>query len=280
MRYNYSVIIPFRDKMDLLKKAVDSIPDREDVQIIIVDNSAISMKSYFCSNHYKSKIDYLRSNPEKGAGHARNKGIDYVEGRWILFLDADDFYSPNAFVYFDKYVNSSYDIVFFNVKGVDLLTGNFCNRASYISKRIVSGDEDMMRYRSAPPYCKMIRKTLIEEHNIRFQESRVSNDVRFSYLIGYYADKVRLDNSVAYYVTEAPEGASLTKQRTSENRFIRFQVAVDANVFLESIGRKDLRSRLIVAIVYAIKFHGFKECFKYLKYALHNRQNIFTGRSD
>ena len=102
--YNYSIIIPFRDKFDLLHIAVNSIPDREDMQIILIynGNNTFPMKEKpKCSN---ATITYLESSAIKGAGHARNVGLKEVKGRYILFLDADDYFTPGAFDYFDKYI--------------------------------------------------------------------------------------------------------------------------------------------------------------------------------
>lgn len=280
MNANFTIIIPFRDKMDLLEKAVSTIPDREDIQVVVIDNSVKSMEGQFHHSKKSLGLQYLTSDPTKGAGHARNVGLDHATGKWLLFLDADDYFTEDAFSFFDKYLDSAYDIIFFNVMGVKLATGEPSNRASYISKWIKNGDEGMMRYRCGTPYCKMIRRGLVVEHGIRFQESRVSNDVWFSCMVGHHAKDVKLDASVAYCVTEAPKNASLTKQKSRDNQYTRFQIAVDKNAFLQENGKSPLRARLVTAIFYALRDFGIKEASRYFQYARSKKQNVLTGRGD
>lgn len=221
---------------------------------------------------------YLTSEPKRGAGRARNVGLEHAVGKWLLFLDADDFFTSEAFGAFDKYKDSDNDIIFFNTKSVKLSTGEPCGRAKKNSDLVVNKELDMLRYRVAPPYCKMVRRSMVVEHKLQFEELRVSNDSKFSYMAGHYAQKVEADATIAYCVTEADKGGSLTKQKSNENQFLRYVVAVDRNVFLCSIGRKDLRAPLISYIGQAILNFGLCEGFRYFSYAFKKRQNIFCGR--
>ena len=59
----------------------------------------------------------------KGAGYARNTGIKYVKGKWLLFSDADDYFSENVNRLFDDYENSVMDVIYIPYKTIDLITG-------------------------------------------------------------------------------------------------------------------------------------------------------------
>ena len=39
MQFTYSIIIPHRDSLELLKRAIASVPNRSDIQIIVIDNT-------------------------------------------------------------------------------------------------------------------------------------------------------------------------------------------------------------------------------------------------
>ena len=128
MSYNYSVIVPYRDKYELFIKAVDSIPDRVDIQIIIVDNAQKKIEKSKIPVKDIANICYVVSSPTRGAGGARNEGLKHVEGKYLLFLDADDYFASDAFCAFDRYLDESYDIVFFKSTSVKLGTGEESNR--------------------------------------------------------------------------------------------------------------------------------------------------------
>lgn len=275
--FTYSIVIPFRDKMDLLQIACKSIPDREDIQILIIDNSKESMEKCYTPVHTVAQVDYLTSSPTKGAGCARNVGVANAKGKWLLFLDSDDYYTKEAFSAFDKYKNSENDIVFFDIRAEFLSTKEPSKRSENYNRNIANKDEDRLRYRTAVPYCKMVRRQLVIDNSLSFQEVPVSNDLMFSLTVGHAAKKCAIDDTVCYCVTEGDKNTSLIKTKSPENEFCRYRIVIQRNHFFENIGRDDLRFRLISRIIYAFRHFGFKEGMKYLKLAHQEHQNIFKG---
>lgn len=282
MQYNYSVIVPYRDKYDLFVKAVDSVSDREDIQIIIVDNSpyALEQDQIPCKN--KAKVIYLTSLPAKGAGGARNEGLKHAEGKYLLFLDSDDFFTENAFSSFDKYLNTEYDIIYFKPTSVRLSDGGVSGRHIYYSKSVddylCNGNEDNLRFWYTVPWAKMIKTTLVNEHSIVFDETFASNDLMFSVKTGYYASKITASTDVVYVVTEAEENNSIDKTKTKEAQFARFSVAVSQYKFMEKVGRKDQRFSLLSYTLQSLKDFGISEFLRYMRYARDNKANIFVNR--
>ena len=94
-----SVIIPVYNVKEYLKRAVNSILDQEfsDFEIILCDNSTDYECRNLCIQLEKSndKIKLLSLSPKCGPGAARNAGIDIAQGKYIYFMDADDFAEKN-----------------------------------------------------------------------------------------------------------------------------------------------------------------------------------------
>lgn len=275
----HSVIIPFRDKFELMQVAVDSIPEREDIQAILVYNGKDTFPQELIPKRQKTTITFLTSDPTKGAGHARNVGLGAIEGKYVHFLDADDYFTKDAFDAFDRYVDSEYDIIYFKPTSVFLTTGKMSNRhghyADIVDEYLATGKEDQLRYRWDGPVCKMINMELIREWGITFEEVRVSNDARFSITVGHYAKKIFADKTTVYVITEGEAGQSLVKSRNAENMFIRYQVQVRNNSFLKSVGHFEQHYRLLGALKIALLEFGPKEFLKYLVYAVRNKAWIF-----
>jgi hypothetical protein len=59
----------------LFEKAVRSIPDRVDIQIIVVDNGFSPIGEMELPTKKNATITYMTSNSKMGAGHARNVGL-------------------------------------------------------------------------------------------------------------------------------------------------------------------------------------------------------------
>lgn len=281
MSYNYSVIIPFRNCTELLKTACNSIPVRKDIQIIVVDNAQTPIGTNATICFENPNIEYYVSSPTKGAGCARNEGMKQAKGKFLLFLDADDFFTPDAFDSFDKELSTDCDIVYFNATSVVFGTEKKSDRHrsidSKIKKSIREKNEDILRYHFVNPVCKMVRKELIEQYNIEFQEVPASNDLMFSVKTGHYAHKVKAVDKIVYVITSGESGTSLTKTHSLVNEEARFHVFVDWYNFLKEVGRLDMCPRTLSFILRGYKYFGVKIAFRWLLYALKHNVNIFRG---
>ena len=89
--FSYTIIIPHKNCPDLLKRCVDSIPVRDDVQIIVVDDNSDEDKKPSIERK-GMEVVLLDASSSKGAGRARNVGLKHAKGKWLLFADADDYY--------------------------------------------------------------------------------------------------------------------------------------------------------------------------------------------
>lgn len=71
MQYNYSFIIPHKNCPELLQRCVDSIPERDDVQVIVVDDNSDEEKKPSLKEHKNLQVILLDASQSKGAGRAR-----------------------------------------------------------------------------------------------------------------------------------------------------------------------------------------------------------------
>ena len=278
--YNYSIILPYYDKYNLFIKAFDSIPDRIDIQIIIVDNSKKTLAKEEIPSKTKALVTYTTSDNTKGAGHARNVGLSLVLGKYTLFCDADDYFTDTAFESFDQYLNSVYDIVFFKSNSVYLKTGLKSNRHEIYNKNIdeylQQGKEDLIRYRYEAPWGKMYRSCYIKNNeNIRFEETRVNNDSWFSFMAGHYASKITASSNVVYVITEGEKGSSLTKTKNFDNLLIRYTCAIRINKFLKQVNHYQAHIRLLGFIRIAFMEYGVKNGLKLILIAINKSVSIF-----
>ena len=277
--YNYSVVIPFRGKCDLLIKAINSIPDREDIEIIIVDNNDTPYGQNQMPLPSNARLVYLTSDPTMGAGRARNEGLKHVNGQWILFLDADDYFTPKAFDAFDKYLTSDFDIIYYDADSIRLKDGVQSDRHSsihrYVQGYLNTGNEDLLRYRFVNPIAKMMKASFVLKSEIKFEEVKASNDMMFSIRTGHAAKTIAADPTTVYMITEGEKNTSLTRTHSKENQWTRYQVYIRQYHFMESIGRKDLRFHLLSSTIHAFTELGFSTGLKFLRFALKERVNIF-----
>lgn len=104
-KFLFSVIIAAHNSDLYLKKAVDSIINQslgfeKNIQIIIVNDGSTDNTEEICLKYrvkYPQNIKYISTKSSFGPAHARNQGLKEVQGKYVNFLDSDDFITPNTF---------------------------------------------------------------------------------------------------------------------------------------------------------------------------------------
>lgn len=271
----YSVIIPHSNSLDTLSRAINSIPNVEYIEVIVIDNSLTPINK---SNIVGVERDFrlIYSSPTRGAGGARNEGIEASIGDYLVFLDADDFFSEDSLTYFEyiKKLENKPDIAFFNVKALDSVTLQPVERASYYNKLIAAYvknpnevNRNRLLFRFCTPWCKFYKADIIRKYKIRFDEVPASNDVMFTEYASSHAKTIIVIDGVLYHVTAREN--SLTRTPSSINLRSRFEVQMRQTVFLRSLGMEkyanvpfSILGQLWKSGMYDF-FWGIKMLFKY-----------------
>lgn len=250
MEITYSFIIPSKNIPHLLKRCIESIPVRDDIEVIVIDdNSDASIVDF---NHYpgldNSNVKVIFSKEGKGAGAARNIGLKNATGKWLLFADSDDLFENGFLNTIDKYKDSFYDIVYFGVLSRDsdsLCVIDHDYRSNSLMRHLQDAYEhknfDNLRWASDNslnvPWGKMIRRELVRTNNIYFDEVIAGNDAMFSCKCGFAAQSITCDLSVIYNVTLRSD--SLTQTFSKQVLASRFDTTCRINMYLRSIDKDD-----------------------------------------
>ena len=118
-----SVIIPVYNTEKYIEKCLKSLEKQtmQDFEVIIVndgstDNSKKVIKDYMKNSNLD--IKYLEKE-NGGLASARNYGVERALGKYISFLDSDDYLDKNLFSNLEKYMDEDIDLIKFKMKTVD-----------------------------------------------------------------------------------------------------------------------------------------------------------------
>lgn len=278
MKPTYSIIIPHHNSPSLLQRLLNSIPERDDLEVIVVDdNSDKDKKAY--SQRTDVKIVYIDEKQTRGAGKARNEGIAVSEGKWLLFADADDFYADGFIEVLDKYVDSNYDVVYFDASSKDSDTLKDSNRTDNLNIIIcdyVSGisNEDEIRYKVHVPWNKMVNRSLIDKYDICFEEVAQGNDAMFSFLVGYYADKIYVIPQKLYVYTLTQNSITTKKKKSDELLLCGLENYFKQKQFLKKVGHSDWLRSFPHYLYFVYKLRGLSGLLRVLKVFVTNTQTI------
>lgn len=236
---NLTIIVPHYNSSRKLEKLLSSIPSRNDIQLIIVDdNSELYDLKYLMLLKKIFNFQLFMNYGKKGAGACRNIGINKAIGRWILFADSDDFFENDFYNKIAKFFDKNLDAVFFKATSIYLDTNKISDRHCtltdkldfYLKKKDLKSELDF-RYKLAPAWSKLICKKFIDHNNIRFDEVIASNDVMFSIKVGFFIKNFLISQDVIYVVTR--NHGSLTVTHNKEILEARVNVFIAQYSFLK-----------------------------------------------
>lgn len=220
-----SVIIPVYNAEEYLEQCVGSVMNQtlQDIEILCVDDGSPD-NSLEVLKRLQAKDDRIRiiSQPNGGAGAARNNGLRHATGEYLSFLDADDFFEPNmleeAVAAADQY---RADFVVFNSDQYHM------DKEKFVEVPWV------LRTADIPPYMpfsyrqltdnvfktfvgwawdKLYRRSFVMEHDIWYQEQRTTNDMLFVFTALVTAKRIAIVNKVLAHQRRGG-GASLSVTR-------------------------------------------------------------------
>lgn len=223
-----SVIMPVYNGEAYLRQCLDSVVNQtlKEIEIICVDDGS-SDRSVEILKEYGAKDERITviQQENAGAGAARNNGLSRASGRYLSFLDSDDFFETDMlekavakieadradFVVFrcDHYLNdtNTFKKAAYTLKKQTLppyVPFNFRQITDNVFKAFVGWAWD-----------KVYDREFVMKHNLKFQEQRTSNDMLFVFSALVLAGRITcLDDVLAHQRRNNGESLSNTREKS------------------------------------------------------------------
>ena len=212
-----SILIAVYQAEEWLPRCLDSIfgQDISDVEVIVVDDGSKD-RSLEIALKYKEKYPELRvfSKNNEGVAATRNVLLQYAKGEYLWFVDADDYICPDSLISIKEYLRMH--------KIIDFLTLRFSRDKLILpySDHLFQGNGVNYLLQREPNgylWAKIIKRQVIEDHNIRFNSKLFSQeDWLFLLEIYPHVNELHETNILAYqYCTDNEH--SVMRENTKEN---------------------------------------------------------------
>lgn len=274
-----SVIVPVYKSEKTIACCIESVlmQEYQDWELILVDDGSPDKSGEICEEYAQrdNRISVVHKKNE-GASEARNTGINNAKGEYISFVDADDYLSPRYLLDFAQDPFCDFEIQGYThayphsdcVTQSPAVTGSFsiCEMFSFSS----------LWYLVKGPCCKLFRRSIIEDYNIRFPKGFSYGEDEI-FVLGYLqhcSNNVYVHSVSNYFYTHENEeslthrfipGALLLATVVKQYHLMR---AIDAQVHLPlsfiNFYRKDRAIDFYQSIYNCIidSSLGFFDCFK------------------
>lgn len=228
-----SVIIPVYNAIPYLSECLDSLLNQSftDFEILCVNDGSNDLSKDLLYE-YSAKSEKIRviEQENQGAGKARNVGLSYAAGKYVIFLDADDFFESDLLkkVYFKAERTDSeiviFDIYRFDNETKELKTPKMNLNKKYLPEKEVFSKADIPEHifniSLGTAWNKLYQKKFLMDKKLEFQEIRNSNTVYFSFATLLCADRISVvDERLLYYRSNNP-GSTVGRISESPTCFI------------------------------------------------------------
>ena len=209
-----SIIVPIYNAEKYLNKCIDSLVNqtKKELEFILVNDGSTDSSEDIIKSYKDKRIKYFK-NKNQGIGKTRNFGIDKATGKYLMFLDSDDYLDINACEkLYNKAIKEKSDLVVFDFYRVEetlkeVTINNF--KSSSLKE-----NPNLLLDINLGPCNKLIKRELIDKNNTRFNEELKYEDTPFVTEIIKNANKIsKLNEYLHYYVIHSNSETTVRDER-------------------------------------------------------------------
>lgn len=198
-----SVIMPVYNAGEYLSCTLDDVTSQtlRDIQIICVDDgSKDNSKEIVKEYQKKDNRVCLIEQENKNAGAARNHGMQYAKGKYVVFWDSDDQFSEQTLeTLYNQAEKTNADICICAARRYDNQIGKYISSDAYLRTEYLPGrevfnkkdvPEHIFNMATNVPWNKFFLRKFILDNKLYFQEIRQANDTFFTLSAFFFAERI------------------------------------------------------------------------------------------
>lgn len=219
-----SIIIPCYNVEKYVEKCIKSIMNQtySELEVIVIDDKStdgtydVLLK---LKKEYNDRFILLQNEKNSGLAYTRNFGVKKATGKYIGFIDSDDYVAPDYYeVLVEKILNDKSDLVVDDIQLVDESGNNIGNVVKSCILDEVSKVSIIDNGLAASACNKLLRKDLLLKYP--FLEGKINEDVASIIPIIVHSDKISYTDKAVYNYVQRHN--SIQNSKFSEKRFDMF----------------------------------------------------------
>ncbi len=264
MSLRLSIIIPFYNVERYIAECLDSVFDQDvpldEYEVICVDDCSPDNSAEIVKDYAKKfpNLVLVRNLQNRKLGGARNAGIDVAKGRYVWFIDSDDFIEKNSIGNLLSIAESQdLDVLHFNYS--EYPNANLPKRRPK-ETMVTNGtelffDRGFIWYHDlVTAWRKLYKLRFLLENNIRFAEYIMFEDNDYAIEVFANAQRVKHIDVIAYRYRNNPDSITHVNY-TSAHVFYWLDLCHRLCRLKETLMQKQKDSRFNAAIDSFIRFH-------------------------
>ena len=248
-----SIVIPVYNGQKYIEQCIRSIlsQDYDRLQLVVVNDGSKDGTEDIVLKIMREEERIVLINQENGGpSKARNSGLEYCEGKYVMFFDADDLMDLNAIRIMVELAES---------QQAELVLGNYCrlleNKSIFVkqvkkTEFVESKGLFSKCVKKHPGPCnKLYCRDIINKHQLTFIDSKIGEDLNFYFKYLVHIDKVYFTNKVVFYYRIVENSLS---NQSEKNVLNIFQIFDDLRNYYQeqNVGLKYIRYISYVELIH------------------------------
>ena len=233
-----SVIIPVYNVEKYIRQCLESVINQtfKDIEIIVVndgtkDNSMKIIEEYFLNERIK-----IINKENGGLSSARNIGIQVAQGKYVYFVDSDDWIENDAIEILYKNCNDE-DIVYSNFYYYNEKNNKRKKERFYNSIETEKGKYSLINAQGIHAWNKLYKLSFLKENNLKFLENIIYEDLEFNFRSFFLTENVKFINRAKYNYRVARDGSIMNDSKIEKSIYSINEIIKS---FVDFYNRKDL----------------------------------------
>lgn len=210
-----SIIVPVYNAEKYLKKCLDSLVNqtKKELEFILINDGSADKSEEIIKTYKDKRIKYFK-NKNQGIGKTRNFGIEKSSGKYLMFLDSDDYFSNDACeILYKEAEKEKADLIVFDYYRVEKGNLNEVKIESFNATNI-KDDPNLLLKVNLGPCNKIYKSDLIKNNDIKFEENLKYEDTLFVVKAIYNAKKIiKLNRFLHYYMIHEKSETTVRDER-------------------------------------------------------------------
>lgn len=285
-----SIVIPVYNCEKFVGRCLDSIVRQTypDWECIVIDDGSKDKSGEVCDGYaLQDKRFRVVHKPNGGVGAARNDGIDLASGKYITFVDADDFIAP-------EYIEDLVKHAHYEEKESIVVSGMITKTPTKqyvsfqyqdVSTHDIPPSELIVKYdlfRDGGPCNKLFNLEVIRENNLRFStQLSYHEDHIFVYSYYLHIEHIFLSAYCGYYYVYYGEDSKNSLSRIGKRKIDSLFKASDIFLLLVpslfskyNITNEKYRRIVITRTGYSQRVLALFNLYMYSDYLLQDKKRI------
>lgn len=220
-----SIIIPMYNVENYLNECINQINIKDIDYEILMINDGSSDNSLMIANSLANNNPKIRiiSQENKGLGGARNTGVEYAIGKYILFLDADDILVKQSYKFLE---NANEEIFEFSSKNINVNHQEISVfKVGDIKQQ--TGIKYILNQKSMISVCnKVYKREFLERERLRFKENLYIEDFEFNTRAFFVCKSVSSKDEFLEYFVQSPNSITRNKDTSRKKKLVKDMILI------------------------------------------------------